>query len=133
MNKVFELGRITATPEVREAGENKVCNFRIAVDKRMGKNADHPEANFFGCTAWGKTAEIIATYFNKGDRILVSGRLENRRYEDKDGATRTVTEIIVEDFDFIEKKNTSDGSNKVGVNTNTSNSYDEDDDDDLPI
>lgn len=101
-NSVRILGRITAEPEMRAAGENKVLNFRVAVNRSTRK--DHPEADFFSCVAWNKTAEFICNYFGKGDKIGVEGRLQTKSYEDKNGNKRDVVEIIAENISFIEKR-----------------------------
>lgn len=106
-NNVNLLGRITKDLELKTIGEdNCVVDFNLAVNRVTKKDAEHPEADFIPMAAWGKTAENIVKFFNKGDRIGVSGRLQSRTYEDKDsGKNRSVIEMIVEDFEFIEKKN----------------------------
>ena len=101
MNKVVMLGRNATEIELRySSGDEKtaVGSFRIAVNRKKG------EADFFNCVAFGSTAENIAKYFHKGDRILISGRLENNQYTNKEGQKVTSTRIVVEQFDFIELK-----------------------------
>ena len=101
MNKVVMLGRNATEIELRySSGDEKtaVGSFRIAVNRKKG------EADFFNCVAFGSTAENIAKYFHKGDRILISGRLENNQYTNKEGQKVTTTRIVVEQFDFIELK-----------------------------
>lgn len=102
MNKTQMLGRTATEIELMySSGDEKtaVGKFRIAVNRKGGKEAD-----FFNCTAFGKTAENIAKYFHKGDRILIGGRVQNDTYTNKEGKKVTTTQIIVEEFDFIEKK-----------------------------
>lgn len=101
MNKVALIGRMTADAELRatQAGKS-VCSFIVAVD-RPGKES---EADFIACVAWEKTAELIKQYFPKGTRIGLTGRIATRNYEDKDGHKRKATEVIVEGFDFCERK-----------------------------
>lgn len=100
MNKVIMMGRLGADPEYRQFDDDKgVTNFRIAVQRPFAKD----ETDWFSCAIFGKRAEIVRDYFSKGDRILVSGYLRNRSYENRDGVTVTITEINVEDFDFVEK------------------------------
>ena len=102
MNKTQMLGRTATEIELKySSGDEKtaVGKFRIAVNRKGGKEAD-----FFNCTAFGKTAENIAKYFHKGDRILISGRIQIDNYTNKEGKKTSTTQIIVEEFDFIESK-----------------------------
>lgn len=94
------LGRMVANPELRMTqNEVKVCSFRIAVD-RPYKVDDKRKADFFDVVAWRGTAEFVAQYFSKGRIILVDGHLETRSYEDKNGITRYITELIAERVSF---------------------------------
>ena len=108
-NSVSLLGRITKDLELKTIGEdNCVVNFNLAINRITKKDAEHPEADFIPIVAWGKTAENIAKFFGKGDRIGVSGRLQSRIYEDKDsGKNRSVIEMVADEFEFIEKKTDS--------------------------
>jgi len=107
MNKVIMMGRLTADPELRQAGETAVTRFRIAVPRRF-KRDGAPEADFFNCTAFGKAAENISRYFAKGSRILIEGRLENNNWTSQDGQEHRDTQIMVEAWDFIDSKAKSD-------------------------
>ena len=101
MNKVELIGRITKDLELRYTQSNKaVTSFTIAVNKRInGENS----ADFINCVAWNTTAEFISKYFKKGQSIAVVGRLQNRNYDDN-GQKRYVTEVVVEETFFVEKK-----------------------------
>ncbi len=103
MNVVIELGRLTAEPKVKRGTSNgkdyTVALFSIAVDRRFQKDA----ADFFNCSAFGKTAEFIEKYFTKGSKILIKGSLQNDSYE-KDGQKMTATKIIVDEVDFADSK-----------------------------
>ena len=103
MNSVNIMGRMVADAELRKTDSNKsVCSFRIAVDAGKDK-----KSYFFSVTAWNATAENIAKYFHKGDKIAISGLLTSRNYEDKEGKKRTAIEILANSFDFCDsKKNT---------------------------
>lgn len=102
MNNIVLLGNIASDIELRTTTTGKsVASFRIAVNRDYGDGCD-----FIPCVAWEKTADNIERYFNKGKRIAVQGRLQTREYEDKSGMKRTVYEVIVERFDFCEKKET---------------------------
>ena len=102
MNRLFMTGRLTRDPEIRwTTGENKtaVASFSTAVDRR-GKQ----EADFFNCTAWGKTAEHMEKYWRKGMKAAIVGRLETENWTGKDGQKRTSVKIVAEEIEFCEKK-----------------------------
>lgn len=104
MNKVVIAGRMAKEPEMRSTSTGKaVANFSVAVDRRF-KSDGQPTADFFNIVAWNKQAELIGEYFHKGDRIAISGRLQTRTYPANDGTNRYVTEIVLEEFDFLNSK-----------------------------
>lgn len=112
MNKVILVGRLARDPELRSTQNGtSVCSFAIAVDRRF-KRDGQPTADFFNVTAWGKQGEIISQYFSKGRQIAISGRLQTRNYTAKDGTKRYVTDIILEEFDFIGNKGDAESTNK---------------------
>lgn len=111
MNKVTLVGRLAKDPELRTTNTGKsVCSFSVAVDRRF-KQEGQPTADFFTVTAWGKQGEVINQYMAKGRQIALSGRLQNRTYEDKEGIKRNVVDVILEEFDFIGSKS-DDGTNR---------------------
>lgn len=130
MNKVFLVGRTTAEPVLKYSQSGKaVCSFTLAV-KRNYKNAEGQyESDFINCVAWGKTGELIAEYVGKGQILPVAGRLQVRTYE-KDGQKHWVTEVIVEEFDFPEKRKiteaSSGGAERPYANIGTEVEYDPD-------
>ncbi|MDO8265562.1 MAG: single-stranded DNA-binding protein [Candidatus Saccharibacteria bacterium] len=102
-NKVVLMGNLTRDPELRAipSGQN-VCSFSLAVN-RTWKNAsgEQQEAvDYIDCNVWGKPAEIINQYMKKGSGILVSGRLQQRSWE-QEGQKRSKVEVVVEDFNFV--------------------------------
>lgn len=100
MNKIVITGRITKDPELRTTGSGtEVCNFTVAVDRRVKKDAEKV-ADFIDCVAWGKSGVFVNTYFHKGDGINVEGRLESRKWTDKDGNNRTSWEVICDNVEF---------------------------------
>lgn len=105
MNKVIEIGRNVKDIELKQLNSGtSVVEFSIAV-KRSFKSANGEyESDFFDCVAFGKTAELISKYVNKGDMIAVDGRLQTRNYTNKEGRKIYVTEIIVENVEFLQKK-----------------------------
>ena len=115
MNKVILMGRLTRDPEVRYsqgASQTSVARFSVAVDRRF-KREGEPDADFFNCTAFGKTAEFVEKYMHKGTKIVLSGRIQNDNYTNKDGQMVYSVRIIVDDVEFAESKNAS-GANAGG-------------------
>ena len=150
MNKVTLIGRLTKDPELKfTPGQGTaVANFTIAVDRRMPNKDGQREADFISVVVWGKIAENTANYMSKGKLIAISGRIQARSYDAKDGTKRYVTEVVAEEVQFLDKGNGSkseqynsnneEGSFKPNNNTNNkSNDYGEDmtpvDDGDIPF
>lgn len=105
LNKYICIGRLTADIELKRTPNGKtVSSFTVAVDKPYNKNNEHPEANFIDCIAWEKNAEFISKYFGKGSKIAITGSVQTRNYEDKEGKKRKVTEVLIESVDFVDKK-----------------------------
>jgi single-strand DNA-binding protein len=106
LNKVMLIGRIQPNdPELRYTQSGQaVCTFKMVTDEsykdREGNMVERSE--WHNIVAWGKAGEIIAQYMKKGSQIFVEGRLQSRKYEDKEGQTRYVTEIVVSDFSFLD-------------------------------
>ncbi|MCR4720564.1 MAG: single-stranded DNA-binding protein [Lachnospiraceae bacterium] len=110
MNKVILMGRLTRDPEVRYGDSQKaVARFGIAVDRRFAKEGD-TSADFFNCTAFGKQAEFVEKYLKKGTKMLVTGRIQNDNYTNKEGQTVYSVQIIVDELEFAESKGSSDGA-----------------------
>lgn len=105
MNKAILMGRLTRDPELKKTtNQISVATFSIAVDRKYKNQNGEKQTDFFNCVAWRNTAEFIAKYFHKGSKILVTGEIQNRSHDDKDGVKRYVTEIIVDDGEFCESK-----------------------------
>lgn len=123
MNKVQILGTLTSDVELRYATNGTaIGKLNIAVNKRYTSNGERKEeVSYFECVAFGKTAENIANYFPKGNRILISGELKQDRW-DKDGKKQSKVSILIDGFDFIErsenKPNTQPSKPKVEVYNN---------------
>ena len=111
MNKVILLGNLTRDPEIRYSqGDNSlaIARFSLAVNRRFSKNGEK-EADFFNCTAFGKQAEFVEKYFKQGSRMMLAGRLQNDNYTNKNGEKVYTVQVIVEEVEFAEKKNSSGG------------------------
>lgn len=104
MNKVILIGRLTKQPELRQTqGGNVVANFTIAVDRAYKKDGEQT-ADFIPVVAWGKRAETVGKYLDKGSKVAVSGRIQTRSYEANDGSKRYVTEVFADEVEFLSYK-----------------------------
>ncbi len=127
MNNVNILGRLTRDVDLRMTNSNlAIGRFNVAVDRKLSKEKrmeaesnNQPTADFISCIAFGRTAENIATYFKKGQRIAVSGHIQTGSYE-KDGQRVYTTDVVVDSFDFIE----SNSSSSIDTNQGYSNPAD---------
>ena len=119
LNKVILAGRITADPELKQTPSGvSLVTFSLAVNRRFGSRDgqnQQPEADFFRITAWRNTAEFIAKYFRKGSAICICGSIQNRSWTDQNGQKRYVTDIIAEEANFVESRNTQDGQPAYGA------------------
>ena len=124
MNKVILMGRLTRDPEVRYsqgASQTAVARFSIAVDIRF-KREGEPDADFFNCTCFGKQAEFVERYLHKGTKIVLSGRVQNDNYTNKDGQMVYSVRVMVDEIEFAESKNASGGNDGgYGSNNNYNN------------
>ena len=110
MNKVILMGRLTRDPEVRYSqGEQAmaVARYTLAVDRR-GKNQEN-SADFIQCVAFGKAGEFAERYLHKGTKIVLTGRIQTGSYTNKEGQRVYTTDVIAEDQEFAESKNTEGG------------------------
>lgn len=125
-SKAIVAGNVTRDPEMRTTGSgSQVCSFAIAVNRSFkdSSGTQQDQVSYLDCVAWGKSAEIICQYTHKGSALLVSGRLEQRSWEDKtSGQRRSRTEIIVEDFSFIGSGSGNGGNSYSGGNSSRSSS-----------
>ena len=113
MNKVILMGRLTRDPEVRYSqGENPtaISRYTLAVDRRFNRNNDDQSADFIGCVAFGRAGEFAEKYFRKGTKIAVTGRIQTGSYTNKDGVRVYTTDVVVEEQEFAESKNSSAGA-----------------------
>jgi len=99
-NSVTLVGNLTRDPELRyTTGGRGVASFGLAVNRRYQQNGEWQEqTSFFNITAWGDLGENAAASLTKGARILVTGRLQQREYETREGEKRTIVEVIADDL-----------------------------------
>lgn len=115
MNKVILMGRLTRDPEVKYSASNMaVARYTLAVDRRFKKEGE-ATADFINCVAFGKAGEFAEKYFRQGTKIGVVGRVQTGSYTNKDGQKVYTTDIVVEEQEFAESKNTNQNNS---VNSN---------------
>lgn len=105
INNVVLVGRLTRDLELRYTTSNKAAvNFTLAVNRNFKNERGEFPADFISCTAYGKQAENMARFLNKGSLIGVEGRISTRNYQGKDGKTVYITEVIADKVNFLESK-----------------------------
>lgn len=113
MNKVILMGRLTRDPEVRTTqGENPItiARYTLAVDRRFNRNNEEQAADFISCVAFGRAGEFAEKYFRKGIKIAITGRIQTGSYTNKDGVKVYTTDVVVEEQEFAESKNSANGN-----------------------
>lgn len=110
MNKAILMGRLTRDPEISYSNKGgsqlAVGRFSLAVDRRFKRDGE-PDADFFNCTAFGKTAEFVERYLHKGSKVVTVGRIQNDNYTNREGEKVYSVRIMVDEIEFAESKNAS--------------------------
>ena len=117
MTKVILMGNLTRDPEIRYSqGENSlaIARFSIAVNRRFSRQGD-TDTDFFNCTAFGKQAEFVEKYFKQGSRMLLTGRVQNDNYTNKNGERVYSVQILADEIEFAERKSTADANASRGA------------------
>lgn len=121
LNNVNLCGRLTHDIDLRYTQSGKaVGSFSLAVNRNFKNSDGDYEADFINCTIWGKSAENLANFVSKGSLINVSGRLNTRNYDNKQGQKVYVTEVIVERFDLLDSKNKGKSVNQTSSKSHQS-------------
>lgn len=116
INRITLVGRLTKDPELKVTSTGKsVVEFSVAVNKRI-KPQNGPDADFFRVKAWGQTAEYVSNYIQKGRLVGIDGRLEQRMYEDKNGNSREIIEVVADNVYALDRPKDNAGAN-TSVNT----------------
>ncbi len=125
LNHIVLMGRLTRDPELRRTGSGiAVASFTLAVDRDFGsKESGEKETDFIDIVAWRNTAEFVSKYFAKGRMAVVSGRLQIRNWNDKDGNKRRSAEVVADNVYFGESKRDGDSGNAYGGNSYGGNGY----------
>lgn len=143
INSVNLTGRLTRDPELRVSQSDiAIGNFTLAVNRNFTDRNGERQADFINCVAFKKTAELLKQYVSKGSQIGVTGRLQSRSYENKEGQRVYVTEVVVENLVFLDTKsdNAHQSTNNYNQQSNVSvgqnpfgNSTSDITDEDLPF
>lgn len=111
MNKIVLVGRLTKDPEARSTSAGfTTVNFTVAVTRNFKNKEGNYEADFLPCVAFRAQADFVTKHFKKGGLIGVEGRVQTRNYDAQDGTKRYVTEVVVENVEFVGGKNDSSSS-----------------------
>ena len=123
LNKIVLMGRLVRDPEIRHTqSQTPVASFTLAVDRDYsGKDGAEKQTDFIDCVAWRSTAEFVSKYFSKGRMAVVSGRLQIRDWQDKDGNKRRSAEVIVDSMYFGDSK--KDGQSAPQSGTTQAQAY----------
>lgn len=114
LNKIVLQGRLCYDPELRHTQSGAaVSSFTLAVDRDFKSHSGERETDFVNCTAWKSVAEFTARYFSRGRMAIVEGRLQSRKYTDKDGNNRTAYEVVASSVYFGDSKRDSDPLDKL--------------------
>ena len=126
LNHIVIMGRLTRDPELRTTQSGvSVTSFTVAVDRDFGgRDGGERQTDFIDCVAWRSTGEFVSKYFHKGSMIVVSGRLQSRKWQDRDGNNRTSWEINADNVYFGESRRDGDSSRDSYSNNTYSSSYD---------
>lgn len=111
------MGRLTRQPELRYTVKGKaVASFTLAVDRNFTNQQGERSADFINCICWGKTAENVAQYLDKGSLIALEGRIQTRSYETQNGQKRQATEVVADMVRFLSKvKKSQDDLSEIGT------------------
>ena len=125
LNHIVIMGRLTRDPELRTTQSGvSVTSFTVAVDRDFGgRDGGERQTDFVDCVAWRQTGEFVSKYFHKGSMIVVSGRLQSRKWQDREGNKRVNWEINADNVYFGESRRDSDSGRSDNYGSNYSNSY----------
>lgn len=125
MNRVMLIGRLTAKPELRYTGSNvPYARFTVAVNRQFNNQDGNREADFINIIVWRKQAEVICNYFDKGNQIAIEGRLQTGSYDAQDGSKRYTTDVVLDQFHFIESRAQREASSNYSAPIDNVSPYD---------
>ena len=114
MNIAILTGRLVKDAETKTLSTGStITSFTIAVDRRFKDPNGQRQTDFINCVAWRQTASFIGSYFHKGNRIAITGSIQTRTYDDNQGQKRYVTEVVVDEAEFVESANSGSRENQA--------------------
>lgn len=114
INRVVLVGRMTKDPELKKTGNGtSVTSFTIAVNRTFQAQGQERQADFIQCVCWNRVAENTAQYTKKGSLVGVEGRIQTRNYQNQQGQTVYVTEVVADSVQFLETKSQSQSAPKT--------------------
>ena len=132
LNQVTLAGRLTADPELKQTTSGvPVCSFTIAISRRFSQD----QTDFIDCIAWRDKAEFLCKYFRKGSSVCITGSVQKRSWNDRNGQKRYATEAVADDIFFVDSKSESDvGGDPNPTYSQSAPNYEKmNADDDLPF
>ena len=124
LNKAILMGRLTRDPELRYTQNNTaVVSFTIAVDRSYSGKGEERQADFINIVAWRRTAEFVSQWFTKGQMIVIVGSIQSRRWQDKNGNNRTSIEVVADEVQFGESKQSREANSEYYPNTPPQSGY----------
>lgn len=134
MNSVNLTGRITKDPELNKTLSGKdTISFTLAVDRKIKDANGNKQTDFISCVAWNQTAVYMSQWVKKGDLLETQGRIQTRNYEDKNGKTVYVTEVVCDGVSKLVSSGVAGPQQTQTTNQSQSQSMNEISDDDLPF
>lgn len=126
MNNTVLIGRLTRDPNLRHTPSGTaMCRFTLAVDRGLSRDKKHeaeskgqPTADFIGCIAWGKTAELVANYLYKGSQAAIQGKIQTSSYDGQDGNRVYRTDVVAERVEFIGGNSNNQGNSQSNSSGN---------------
>ena len=126
LNHITIMGRLVRDPELRSTQSGtSVASFTVACDRDFGgRDGGDKQTDFIDCVAWRQTGEFVSKYFRKGSMIVVSGRLQSRKWQDREGNNRTNWEVVADNVYFGEsRRDNGDSGRYDNSGYSNSNSY----------
>lgn len=117
LNKIMLIGRCTA-PNVRDLDSGKLATFSLATTDRYKDRAGEwkEDTTWHNIVAYGNTAGVVEKYVQKGSQVFIEGKLRNRKYTDRDGIERAVTEVLVSSLELLDRRQQQDNSRRPSNN-----------------
>jgi len=121
LNRILIAGRLTRAIELkRTPSDQAVATIGLAINRRYRtRDGDQrEETTFIDCEAWGRTAEVMAQYLNKGSAVFIEGRLKLDQWQDQSGQKRSKLKVVIESFEFVESKGSAVPAGAAGARSN---------------